>query len=75
MHVKGPYLNLKQAAEYCGYSPDTFRRKLRQYELPRYGPEGNRFAQSVLDAWMQSPRMTSGICGSPPLSIRDTNCP
>ena len=56
MHVKGPYLNLKQAAEYCGYSPDTFRRKLRQYELPRYGPEGNRFAQSVLDAWMQSPQ-------------------
>lgn len=55
MHVKGPYLNLKDAAAYCGYSPDTFRRKLRQYELPRYGPESNRFAQSVLDAWMQSP--------------------
>jgi len=52
----GPFLTLKQAAEYCGYAPDTFRRKIRDYDIPRFGPENNKFAQSVLDEWMQSPK-------------------
>ncbi len=55
MQVFGPYMNLKQAARYLGYHPDTFRRKLRDYDIPRYGPEGNKFAQSVLDLFMQDP--------------------
>lgn len=55
MHVQGPFFNLKKAAEYCGYAPDTFRRKIQDYCLPRHGPEKNRYAKSVLDAWMESP--------------------
>ena len=55
MQVSGPFMTLKQAAEYCGYSPRTFSRKLKEYDLPRHGPEKNRFAKSVLDSWMQSP--------------------
>lgn len=55
MSVEGPFMNLKQAAAYCGYAPDTFRRKIQDYCLPRHGPEKNRFAKSVLDAWMESP--------------------
>jgi predicted DNA-binding transcriptional regulator AlpA len=57
MHVSGPFMTLKQAAEYCGYAPATFRRKLREYDLPRHGPEQNRFARSVLDNWMQNPEV------------------
>ena len=53
--VSGPFYSLKGAAAYCGYSASTFRRKLKEYELPRHGPEKNRFAKSVLDAWMESP--------------------
>lgn len=48
-------MNAIEAARYCGYSPYTFRRKIREYELPRYGPNRNRFARSVLDAFMESP--------------------
>lgn len=55
MNVQGPFMTLKQAAEYCGYHPDTFCRKLRDYQVPRHGPEKNRFARSVLDAFMENP--------------------
>ena len=55
MQVSGPFFNLKQAAEYCGYSPETFSRKIREYDIPRYGPEKNRFAKSTLDNFMASP--------------------
>ena len=49
------YLNQIEAAEYCGYSVDTFRRHLRQYPLPKYGPTENRYKTSDLDAWMEDP--------------------
>ncbi len=55
MQVSGPFYTLKQAAEYCGYAPDTFRRKIRDYNIPRFGPEKNRFAKSTLDTFMENP--------------------
>ncbi len=55
MSIQGPYYNLKAAAAYCGYKPATFARLIREYDLPRCGPRKNRYAESVLDAWMQSP--------------------
>lgn len=55
MTISGPFFPLRDAAEYCGYAPDTFARFLREYDLPRIGPAKNRFARSVLDAWMASP--------------------
>jgi len=55
MRVQGPFMTARQAAEYCGYALETFRRKTREYDLPRHGPERNRFARSVLDAWMEYP--------------------
>lgn len=55
MNVEGPFFNFKKAAEWCGYHPDTFRRKLKEYDLPRCGPDKSRFARSVLDAFMESP--------------------
>lgn len=53
--IEGPHMKLKDAAAYCGYSPDAFARTLRGFDLPRTGPRRNRFARSVLDAWMASP--------------------
>ncbi len=55
MIVKGPFFNQKKAAEYCGYSISTFVRKIRKYEIPLVGPDRNRFAQSLLDLWMEEP--------------------
>lgn len=52
----GPYYNLKDAAAYCGWAPDTFRRMMRDYDIPRYGPRETRFAQSTLDRFMAQPR-------------------
>lgn len=65
MQIEGPFFNFKQAAEWCGYHPDTFRRKLKGYELPRCGPDNTRFAKSVLDAFMESPENFAKAAASP----------
>lgn len=57
MSVSGPFMTLKQAAQYCGYHPDTLSRKLRDFDVPRHGPEKNRFAKSVLDSFMENPEL------------------
>ena len=49
---KGPYLNMTEAAKYCGYASRTFRDKVREYSIPRHGDEKNRFAVLELDMWM-----------------------
>lgn len=57
MTISGPFFTFREAAEYCGYHPDTLARILREerIELPRVGPRQNRYAKSVLDAFMASP--------------------
>lgn len=55
MDVQGPFFTLAKAAEYCGYSPDGFHRLLKGYSMPKFGPRKNRYARSVLDAFMESP--------------------
>lgn len=56
MDVQGPFFNLTGAALYCGYeSPEHFSELIRGFVVPKYGPKKNRFAKSVLDAWMANP--------------------
>lgn len=56
MHIAPPYLTLAKAANYCGYkSAKHFWRLLREYNLPRYGPNQNRYRISDLDTWMENP--------------------
>jgi len=56
MQVEGPFFNLKGAAGYCGYeSPEHFSELLGGFVVPKFGPKKNRFAKSVLDAWMANP--------------------
>ena len=52
---RGPFYNQIQAANYCGYSADHFRKLIKKYNLRRHGPNKTRFAQSELDAWMMNP--------------------
>lgn len=51
------YLNVKQAAKYCGYSHIYFARIMDDYQIPRYGPKRNRLKQSDLDEWMSNPQV------------------
>jgi len=57
MMIQGPFYSFRDAAAYCGYHPETLARILREegIDLPRSGPRGNRYAKSVLDAFMASP--------------------
>lgn len=52
------YLNQKQAAAYCGFSVDHFRKDvLPSYELPKYGPKRNKYRIIDLDAFMAEPEV------------------
>ena len=51
----GPYYSLQDAAAFCGWAPDTLRRYMQDYDIPRYGPRGTRFAQSTLNRFMARP--------------------
>lgn len=56
MDTTGPYYNLTQAATFCGYGPDHFRRLIRGSNIPRRGPNRNRFAQADLERFMADPK-------------------
>lgn len=53
--ITGPFLRFRAAAEYCGYTEHTFRRIMQDFDVPKHGPARTRFAQSVLDAFMENP--------------------
>jgi hypothetical protein len=53
--MQGPYFHAKNAAEFCGMAPSTFREEIRGANLPRYGPKRNKCAATDLDAWMRDP--------------------
>ncbi|MCG8529236.1 MAG: DNA-binding protein [Desulfovibrionales bacterium] len=56
-NISGPYFNLKEAASYVGYHPDSFRRLIKEFNfaIPCCGPKRNRYAKSVLDQFMAAP--------------------
>jgi len=54
--IRPEYLNLKEAAVYCGYrNAKSFSKLIKDYELPKYGPRRNRYKVSILDEFMESP--------------------
>ncbi len=48
-------MTTQAAAEYADYSYDHFRGLVKKYQIPRRGPNNNRFAVSDLDRWMSNP--------------------
>ena len=64
---KGPFLMTQDAAVYAGYSYDHFRGLVKKHQIPRRGPNNNRFAVSDLDAWMLNPNF---FCDVPVTSKR-----
>jgi hypothetical protein len=55
MDAQKDFFTLPEAAEYCSYAPDTFRKLLKYYALKRCGPAKNRFAREELKAFMLEP--------------------
>lgn len=51
----GPFFSLKDAAAYCSYKPDTFRKLATKYHIPRVGPVRSRFSKDTLDLFMNEP--------------------
>ncbi len=51
----GPFFTVKEAAQYCSFSEDHFRRLSKEYMIKRYGPSRNKFARADLDSWMANP--------------------
>lgn len=49
------YRNTEEAAEYIGYSVRHFRRLVKEYGIPAFGPELNRFKLADLDTFMENP--------------------
>ena len=70
--VSGPFYSFREAAAYCGYShPDSFARMLREEDisLPACGPRRNRYARSILDAFMVNSdayRTSRSVAGAAP---------
>lgn len=55
--IQGPFFNLAQAADYCGYkSPKYFRSLLKGYQIPLCGPRRNKFSRADLDRFMTDPQ-------------------
>jgi hypothetical protein len=51
------WLSTAKAAEYCGdYSPETFRKLVKRYNIPKHGHTRKVFDRNELDEWMKAPR-------------------
>lgn len=54
-HVVSPYLSQEQAAQFVNRSDRTFREYVRKYNIPKYGPGRNQYAEDDLRAFMIDP--------------------
>ncbi len=52
---RGPYLNRKESARYCGYSYHYFRQLLVNYRIPSYGIKRKYYSVNDLDDFMNNP--------------------
>lgn len=53
--IDSPWLTLPEAAAYLRFSPRYFRDIATKYEIPRHGPDKNRFNKYELDEWIDEP--------------------
>lgn len=60
-------MNIKQASQYLGVSPDTLYKYVAEEKIPAF-KLGNRwrFKKTILDAWMEQKSATGQEYGRPP---------
>lgn len=51
--LESPYLSLEEAAKFVKRSDRTFRRYVKQYKIPTYGPGRCLFMREDLQAFME----------------------
>ena len=61
-----PYKTAEEAAQYIRKGLSTFRKYVRQYQIPRHGPSGDRYLVEDLEAFMaDSHRFLRQACPTP----------
>lgn len=55
IRVEKQFFNQREAAEYCGYSVIKFRAFAKEYDIPKYGPNTDRYRKEDLDNFMACP--------------------
>lgn len=55
LRVERHFFNQREAAEYCGYSTAKFRQFAKDYDIPKCGPNLNRYRKVDLDSFMACP--------------------
>ena len=64
--LTSPYKTAEEAAAYIRKGLSTFRKYVRQYQIPRHGPSGDRFLVEDLEAFMaDSHRFLRQACPTP----------
>jgi hypothetical protein len=63
--VDTPWLTTKEAAVYCRYDCDVFRKLVREYNIPKHGKSGNRYHRHELDEWIRDKRCFHAPSGRP----------
>jgi len=60
-------MNIKQASQYLGVSPDTLYKYVAEEKIPAF-KLGNRwrFKKTILDAWMEQKSIVGQNFGKPP---------
>jgi excisionase family DNA binding protein len=55
-------MNIRQASQYLGVSPDTLYKYVSEEKIPAF-KLGNRwkFKKSILDAWMENKSLDGGV--------------
>jgi hypothetical protein len=53
--IDSPWLNSDEAAKYTGYSVESFRDLVKEYQIPRYGPARRQYCKDDLDEFMREP--------------------
>ena len=64
-------MNIRQASQYLGVSPDTLYKYVSEEKIPAF-KLGNRwkFKKSILDAWMENKSLSGEV--SPPRKLTKT---
>ena len=64
--LTSPYKTAEEAAAYIRKGLSTFRKYVRQYQIPRHGPSGDRYLVEDLEAFMaDSHRFLRQACPTP----------
>lgn len=55
--MTGPFVTLREAAKFCGYKYDSFKKIAQEYKIPKYGPKRTKLSTVDLERFMVEPTL------------------